>query len=131
MLTRGRRCGHSWQVPHWHWDDDRRTSVRDVIEHRIPDALKAGMKKIINAPAAFVDEMLDGLLAAHPDMLRAVSSEQARRSFERTPLSRATSASSRAADPDTSRSSSATWAGAVQRRRHRQRLLVPVDGPDP
>src|SRR5258706_7397149 len=27
------------------------------------------MKKILNAPAAFVDEMLDGLLKAHPDVL--------------------------------------------------------------
>jgi dihydroxyacetone kinase len=29
------------------------------------------MKKIINAPDAFVDEMIEGLLAAHPGMLRA------------------------------------------------------------
>jgi len=34
------------------------------------------MKKIINAPAAFVDEMLEGVLAAHPDMLRAVSPDK-------------------------------------------------------
>lgn len=31
------------------------------------------MKKIINQPGAFVDEMIEGLLAAHPDMLRSVS----------------------------------------------------------
>jgi dihydroxyacetone kinase-like protein len=31
------------------------------------------MKKIINDPDAFVDEMLEGLLAAHPEMLRAAS----------------------------------------------------------
>ena len=34
------------------------------------------MKKIINEPASFVDEMLDGLLAAHPDMLRAASADR-------------------------------------------------------
>jgi dihydroxyacetone kinase len=33
------------------------------------------MKKIINGAAAFVDEMLDGLLVAHPDMLRAASAD--------------------------------------------------------
>lgn len=33
------------------------------------------MKKIINEPASFVDEMLDGLLAAHPDMLRAAGAD--------------------------------------------------------
>ena len=31
------------------------------------------MKKILNRPADFVDEMLEGLLAAHPDALRSVS----------------------------------------------------------
>ncbi|NLS10742.1 dihydroxyacetone kinase subunit DhaK [Nesterenkonia sp. MY13] len=31
------------------------------------------MKKIINAPATFVDEVVEGLLLAHPDELRAVS----------------------------------------------------------
>ncbi|HVA86507.1 MAG TPA: dihydroxyacetone kinase subunit DhaK [Candidatus Saccharimonadales bacterium] len=31
------------------------------------------MKKLINDPNAFVDEMLEGLLAAHPDQLRSVS----------------------------------------------------------
>ena len=30
------------------------------------------MKKLLNDPAAFVDEMLDGILLAHPDRLRAV-----------------------------------------------------------
>lgn len=34
------------------------------------------MKKIINDPASFVDEMLDGLLAAHPDMLRSAGSDR-------------------------------------------------------
>ncbi len=34
------------------------------------------MKKIINEPAAFVDEMLEGLLAAHPSMLRAASDDR-------------------------------------------------------
>ena len=28
------------------------------------------MKKIMNAPEAFVDEMLDGLCAAHPTLVR-------------------------------------------------------------
>jgi len=31
------------------------------------------VKKLINDPNAFVDEMLEGLLAAHPDQLRSVS----------------------------------------------------------
>lgn len=31
------------------------------------------MKKILNEPGAFVDEMLEGVLAAHPDALRAAS----------------------------------------------------------
>ena len=31
------------------------------------------MKKLINDPNAFVDEMLEGLLAAHPEQLRSVS----------------------------------------------------------
>ena len=31
------------------------------------------MKKIINDPNDFVDEALDGILAAHPTMLKAVS----------------------------------------------------------
>jgi len=31
------------------------------------------VKKILNRPADFVDEMLEGLLAAHPDALRSVS----------------------------------------------------------
>jgi dihydroxyacetone kinase len=35
-----------------------------------------GMKKIINEPASFVDQMLDGLLVAHPDMLRAASTDR-------------------------------------------------------
>ncbi|MEE6282920.1 dihydroxyacetone kinase family protein [Georgenia sp. MJ170] len=34
------------------------------------------MKKIINAPADFVDEVVDGLLLAHPDELRAASEDQ-------------------------------------------------------
>ena len=29
------------------------------------------MQKIINEPKAFVDEMLDGILLAHPESLRA------------------------------------------------------------
>ena len=33
------------------------------------------MKKIINNPQRFVDEMLDGLLLAHPDQLRAASAD--------------------------------------------------------
>ena len=33
------------------------------------------MKKIINAPADFVDEMLEGILAAHPDQLKATASD--------------------------------------------------------
>lgn len=34
------------------------------------------MKKIINDPNAFVDEALDGILAAHPTMLKAVSPDR-------------------------------------------------------
>ena len=34
------------------------------------------MKKIINDPEKFVDEMLDGLLLAHPDQLRAASDDR-------------------------------------------------------
>lgn len=34
------------------------------------------MKKIINDPQSFVDEMLDGLLLAHPDQLRAASEDR-------------------------------------------------------
>ena len=34
------------------------------------------MKKIINDPNAFVDEALDGILAAHPMMLKAVSADR-------------------------------------------------------
>lgn len=33
------------------------------------------MKKIINAPETFVDEVVEGLLLAHPDELRAVSAD--------------------------------------------------------
>jgi dihydroxyacetone kinase-like protein len=33
------------------------------------------MKKIINAPEKFVDEMLEGLLAAHPDQLKSVGGD--------------------------------------------------------
>ena len=33
------------------------------------------MKKLINSPDAFVDEMLEGLLLAHPDMLKAASGD--------------------------------------------------------
>ena len=35
------------------------------------------MKKIINEPMAFVDEMLEGILAAHPDQLKATSDPRA------------------------------------------------------
>jgi dihydroxyacetone kinase len=35
------------------------------------------MKKIINDPMAFVDEMLEGILAAHGDQLRAASDPRA------------------------------------------------------
>lgn len=34
------------------------------------------MRKLINDPNAFVDEMLDGLLLAHPDRLKAVSDDR-------------------------------------------------------
>ena len=34
------------------------------------------MKKLINDPEKFVDEMLDGLLLAHPDQLRAASEDR-------------------------------------------------------
>ncbi len=34
------------------------------------------MKKLINDPARFVDEMLEGLLLAHPDQLRAASEDK-------------------------------------------------------
>jgi dihydroxyacetone kinase-like protein len=34
------------------------------------------MKKLLNDPEDFVDEMLDGLLAAHPDQLRAASEDR-------------------------------------------------------
>lgn len=34
------------------------------------------MKKIINDPFAFVDEMLEGILRAHPDKLKAVSEDR-------------------------------------------------------
>ncbi len=40
------------------------------------------MKKLINDPQRFVDEMLDGLLLAHPEQLRAVSDD--RRALVRT-----------------------------------------------
>ncbi|WP_324650069.1 dihydroxyacetone kinase family protein [Georgenia sp. H159] len=40
------------------------------------------MKKIINDPADFVDEVVDGLLLAHPDELRAASAD--RRALVRT-----------------------------------------------
>ena len=33
------------------------------------------MKKILNSPQAYVDEMLDGLVAAHPDMLRRLGED--------------------------------------------------------
>ena len=35
------------------------------------------MKKILNDPMAFVDEMLEGILAAHPDQLKATSDPRA------------------------------------------------------
>lgn len=35
------------------------------------------MKKIINEPMAFVDEMLEGILAAHPDQLKATEDPRA------------------------------------------------------
>ena len=34
------------------------------------------MRKLINNPDAFVDEMLDGLLLAHPDQIKAVSDDR-------------------------------------------------------
>jgi dihydroxyacetone kinase len=34
------------------------------------------MKKIINEPADFVDETIDGILAAHPWALRAVTADR-------------------------------------------------------
>lgn len=34
------------------------------------------MKKLINEPADFVDEMIDGLLLAHPDQLKAASDDR-------------------------------------------------------
>jgi dihydroxyacetone kinase-like protein len=34
------------------------------------------VKKLINDPAAFVDEMLEGILVAHPDQLRAVGADR-------------------------------------------------------
>lgn len=34
------------------------------------------MKKLINDPAAFVDEMIDGILLAHPEQLRAVDADR-------------------------------------------------------
>ncbi|WP_153393748.1 dihydroxyacetone kinase family protein [Ornithinicoccus halotolerans] len=34
------------------------------------------MKKIINSPETFVDEVIDGILLAHPDQLRAASADQ-------------------------------------------------------
>jgi dihydroxyacetone kinase len=34
------------------------------------------VKKLINDPAAFVDEMLEGILVAHPDKLRAVGADR-------------------------------------------------------
>ena len=34
------------------------------------------MKKLINDPASFVDEMLEGILAAHPESLRAVGPDR-------------------------------------------------------
>ncbi|WP_175988515.1 dihydroxyacetone kinase family protein [Microbacterium tenebrionis] len=41
------------------------------------------MKKLINAPDAFVDEFLDGILRAHPDQLRPASED--RRAIVRVP----------------------------------------------
>jgi len=35
----------------------------------------SAMQKILNNPTVFVDEMLDGILAAHPDQLRAVGGD--------------------------------------------------------
>ena len=34
------------------------------------------MKKILNAPAAYVDEMLEGLCAAHPDAYRLLGEDR-------------------------------------------------------
>jgi dihydroxyacetone kinase DhaK subunit len=34
------------------------------------------MKKILNEPASFVDEMIEGILAAHPDQLKAVTADK-------------------------------------------------------
>lgn len=34
------------------------------------------MKKLINDPSAFVDEMLDGILTAHPDQLKAAGADR-------------------------------------------------------
>lgn len=33
------------------------------------------MQKILNDPLAFVDEMLDGIMLAHPDQLRLIGSD--------------------------------------------------------
>jgi dihydroxyacetone kinase len=45
------------------------------------------VKKLINDPSAFVDEMLDGILVAHPDQLKAVGAD--RRSIVRADAPRA------------------------------------------
>jgi dihydroxyacetone kinase-like protein len=33
---------------------------------------RVAMKKLMNEPSAFVDQMLEGLLLAHPDQLKSV-----------------------------------------------------------
>ena len=66
------------------------------------------MKKLINDPGAFVDEMLEGILLAHPDRLRAVGAGRALDRPGGRARARAGSASSPAAGPATCRCSSAT-----------------------
>ena len=36
------------------------------------------MKKLMNEPIAFVDQMLEGLLLAHPDQLKSVGGTESR-----------------------------------------------------
>jgi dihydroxyacetone kinase len=47
-----------------------------LVREHFARGVAGDMKKIINDPNAFVDEALDGILAAHPTMLMAVSEDR-------------------------------------------------------
>src|SRR3974377_1353633 len=50
--------------------------LRDVPLPAEPSPRRRQVKKIINDPFAFVDEMLDGILRAHPGELRLVGPDK-------------------------------------------------------